>query len=464
MAKKRKRNSLISNRQEGKRVTEKADAEFGLPSFADLPIDITTNILLRLPIKSLLICKCVCKSWNTLVSDPQFAKLQFERAPVGVLIRTNDPKRVSRTLRFVEYEHEMFDCYNHGKRFCCCEETNIIKPECKRHIKLEPKFKLPLRDAKLVLTERYEIDNGGRKRTYIACKPRDDKFSVVNSCNGLLCLCDPRYRDPLVVSNPVTGEFIRLPPATRIEKMKNPIRAGFGFDPKTNEYKVLRICRRYIKHPHHVREWMYDGIFAEMHTLGTSTWKNIGGDLERFSNVLTFPTCVNGALHWLTFDVWDWARSILCFNFESERLQPFPPPPVFKENGCSIEYTSMGELKGLLYICDASSYDYVKMWEMKKYGVGESWSMVFCIGALFGRWPYGLYWPVKLFKGGDVLMYHPFNCFIYYEHKKCGFKYFKVRGTTQSYKFEAIPHIPSLISLKDVVKGENVEMLNVHSR
>ncbi|KAF7831445.1 putative F-box domain-containing protein [Senna tora] len=71
-------------RKRGSIATEVDDPEIQplSPSFVDLPSPITTNILLRLPIKSVLICKCVCKDWHTIISDPHFAKLHFKDAPV----------------------------------------------------------------------------------------------------------------------------------------------------------------------------------------------------------------------------------------------------------------------------------------------------------------------------------------------------------------------------------------------
>ncbi|XP_057459122.1 F-box/kelch-repeat protein At3g06240-like [Lotus japonicus] len=55
-----------------------------------LPVDMMVEILLRLPIKSLLRFKCVCKSWLSLISDPQFAKSHFDlaAAPTDRLIIT----------------------------------------------------------------------------------------------------------------------------------------------------------------------------------------------------------------------------------------------------------------------------------------------------------------------------------------------------------------------------------------
>ena len=46
----------------------------------DLPEEVMLEILLRLPVKSLLRFKSVCKHWLSLISDPNFAKLHFERS------------------------------------------------------------------------------------------------------------------------------------------------------------------------------------------------------------------------------------------------------------------------------------------------------------------------------------------------------------------------------------------------
>ncbi|XP_061344246.1 F-box protein CPR1-like [Gastrolobium bilobum] len=45
-----------------------------------LPEELIAEILLRLPVKSLVRFKCVCKSWFSLISDPQFAKSHFDLA------------------------------------------------------------------------------------------------------------------------------------------------------------------------------------------------------------------------------------------------------------------------------------------------------------------------------------------------------------------------------------------------
>ncbi|KAG5001241.1 hypothetical protein JHK87_022313 [Glycine soja] len=45
--------------------------------------DLIVEILLRLPIKSLLRFKCVCKSWLSFISNPHFVKSHLVVAPTN---------------------------------------------------------------------------------------------------------------------------------------------------------------------------------------------------------------------------------------------------------------------------------------------------------------------------------------------------------------------------------------------
>lgn len=44
---------------------------------SSIPVDLYYDILLRLPTKSLLICKSLCKYWYALISNPSFANMHL---------------------------------------------------------------------------------------------------------------------------------------------------------------------------------------------------------------------------------------------------------------------------------------------------------------------------------------------------------------------------------------------------
>ncbi|KAI5337866.1 hypothetical protein L3X38_017137 [Prunus dulcis] len=213
----------------------------------DLPNSILYIVLLKLPTRSILICKCLCKTWQDLILDHEYAKLHFAQAESYPLARPSNPTRVSRTLYLVEPEDSSDFDFEHSN--CTCyDASDFLFNECNGHqfhMNLA-KYKIPLRNAEEVLNTHNDGNrkSGTKKKLCIKVCPAGHKYEVVNSCNGLLCLSKPFINDAVVVCNPITGEYIHLPEVLKLEYVKRSIDCGFGFSPKTNQYKVIRISEQ----------------------------------------------------------------------------------------------------------------------------------------------------------------------------------------------------------------------------
>lgn len=439
------------------------------PRISDLPRTIFVDILLKLSTKSIIFCKCVCKTWHIIISDPQFAKLHLAQAKAFPLIRDWHSRRISRALYLLEPEdgHGLEDGY------CWCGFVDNECNRCRFNIKVKTKLKIPVRNAQVMFSHAADdarvifntTNRGKREHLFELKSAMDHTYSIVNSCNGLLCLTEPAGRGSVVVCNPVTGEFIYLPESCNFGTDTINIRVGLGFSPKNNQYKVIRMFNRLIKD-------RMTGSFdwskfemVEIHTLGTDSWRSL--DISELKiDLLKSITYLNGAMHWLYSErngVKD-SRRIVSFDLDKEQFDfhDVASPACAHRKSCYWDMTVVGRY---LCLCTIAS-DHCCTWVMKDYGVWESWTKLFDIDIAIdqlGR-HFSLYRPLIQLNNGALLIFGDFYSKLIYFDQLGGlrFKRLKFRGIAS--RFEAIAHIPSFISLKDIVKRGNVEVLNVNSR
>ncbi|KAL4379633.1 hypothetical protein GQ457_02G032580 [Hibiscus cannabinus] len=154
-----------------------------------MPLEVITKILSKLSVKSVVKCRSVCKSWNTLISDPSFISAHLQAS-----LSNNTP--------FL-----LIGCEKHSRETLSLHHDN----------------------------------DGFDKFKQLPFPPFGNvtDFPVIGSCNGLICVQLDYYDYDLdfVLWNPSIQKYISLPQANICEV--EYFNVGFGFDSKTNDYKLL---------------------------------------------------------------------------------------------------------------------------------------------------------------------------------------------------------------------------------
>ncbi|CAL5403866.1 unnamed protein product [Camellia sinensis] len=400
-------------------------------SISDLPYQLLNEILSRLPSKTVLSCKSVCKPWLFFLSSPDFLKTHFEKSSICALILSygNRGSSIPKTLHLIEAQ-TVSDITDDGEF--------IFNGDVK--VNLVSKFDHPMKDAEIKLIPNYTLPCSW--------------LTLVNSCRGLVCMVTSDCPTLLVVCNPIDGDYITV----STTHLTYAFLIGLGFGPSTNQYKLLRMAQRQVIEPVHEECWFSWG--TELYTIGSGRmWRRVENvpDLQVFCHVRpSFITSVNGFLFWL-YDDYEFIDS---FDFDNEKFRRVLPPHGF--HGVR-GFVSLGVLGGSLCLSNASSLKKCEIWILKNNGtIQECWirAYVVKISTEDNGWG-GFYKPIRYLNNGKVLMFYSRNALVVYDPVKQTARYLKIPGVQR--KCEAIPHIPCLVSWKDVM-GDNAKLLNIKSR
>ncbi|GMN56118.1 hypothetical protein TIFTF001_025226 [Ficus carica] len=291
--------------------------------FYNLPDDVADNIFLHLPADSLVRFKCVSKSWYallcSLIKDPVFVAKNLQ----------NFKNRSSSSLlisRLTECDERRFSVltplvYNTDNDGICSLIEDLNFPLC----------------------------GDGRNRSY-------DWWAGIH-CDGIICLLKSNdgFASEVLVCNPALQEF-KLVPGSMTNKSFTSGGMGFGYDCRTNNYKLVRIVhndRRRVK--------------AEVHILGTNSWRRLNvaqgirvQDQSRYLHL-------KGVCYWLVMIEASGECKVLCFNVSGEMFYFIPFPD------SEMDYASFFVWNDsfALFLCnqerenpDLASYE---MWVMTEY-------------------------------------------------------------------------------------------------
>lgn len=220
------------------------------------------------------------------------------------------------------------------------------------------------------------------------------ELEMVASCNGIICLHDKRYED-LSLWNPATKDLKVLPeyripsPPGLVLKLSN---VGFGFDCKTNDYKVVRI-NSYMDENGHQKIHQ-----TEIYSLNSDGWKTIDAVIP-VSHIMPHArpkAYLNGIYYW-------WAKYnvnneiMLLFDGSNEVFQTKPLPNVCRLSTYAEYLKSFAVLNEYIVLIlfpriEVKSFEF---WLLKE----ESWTKLYTIGPISR---YAL--PLGFSKDGKVLL------------------------------------------------------------
>ncbi|KHN41528.1 F-box/kelch-repeat protein At3g06240-like [Glycine soja] len=280
-----------------------------------LPDELIVEILLRLPVRTLLRFKCVRKSWLFLISDPQFTKSHFDLAAAPtrrLLLRFSQ-----NTAQFnsVDIEAPLHD-----------HTPNVV-------------FNIP--PPSLF----HEFGSW-------------EFFVDVGSCRGFLLL---RYRlllglPTFAIWNPSTGLF------KRIKDMPTyPCLCGIGYDSSTDDYVIVNIT-------------LLSYTMIHCFSWRTNAWSCTKSTVQYALGMSSPHGCfINGALHWLVGGgYYDKPNVIIAYDVTERSLSDIVLPEDAPDRLYSLSVT-----RGCLCIFSTHRLPTmleIDMWTLKEYKVQSSWT------------------------------------------------------------------------------------------
>ncbi|KAI3901131.1 hypothetical protein MKW92_004530 [Papaver armeniacum] len=351
---------------------------------SSIPEDIYLQILLRVPVKSTCVCKCVCKNWLSLISDPAFVKLHLE-----FTLHRN----ISNNLMLGGYDNRS----RHSIYSISCDS-------------LEPS-----------VWEKNEFAVSEMCYPYLSLGKSGYKVQFVGCCNGLVCLVFSDILDRednqdyasvgreeffFCLWNPATQEYKKTPKPTYEIDFEDIAMYAFGYDEENKDYKLV------------VGATSTDTSSAvHIYTLGCDSWRSVVFVSYLFLSYWKSGVLVNGSFHWLALEGSEDSEDSLIVSFDicKERFKemelstklavPKNNPLVFiteavlEECLCLILVFGANDPANVddadndpAHIEDHADNDpahnedhadndpaYIEVWVMQNYGVPESWTKRYVI-------------------------------------------------------------------------------------
>nr|POE69239.1 f-box protein cpr30 [Quercus suber] len=325
-----------------------------------LPDEILTHIFTFLPIKSIIICTSVSKIWKSLIKNPTF---------ISTHLHHSHNKNQNLFLLSVS---------RNGKQvYTLHKEDN--DPDFIEYTSFDSPFHAPHRQHL-------------HHRTYYPC----------GTFNGLICLSYglTNCTEEIFLWNPCVRKILQLPyPDVTVDTHGASCTSfGFGFDPKTNDYKVVRILS--ILGPLY---FVKSRPVVDVYSLSTGEWRMLSASasLPPICAVTScwLPAFANGALHWIA--ITNDKHFVLVFDLGDEVFRQILLPPQLPGQMIWARLSVYGNsIAGFQTTLGIDQMTQINIWVMKEYGVASSWTPFFTADFDFGE---AIVRPIGFRRNGDAL-------------------------------------------------------------
>ncbi|XP_049374699.1 F-box protein CPR1-like [Solanum verrucosum] len=418
-----------------------------------LPKDVLVEILSKLPLKTLVQCTTICKSWYSIIINPNFISLHHN---------THISTAGRRPLLFVRH-YNMFD-------------------------RVE-RYALHFDDEELG-----DSSDADSFEEYLELKcpetSRSEYLRIVGCCNGLICLSDDydKFTDTVVLWNPIIRKHVGLPNPNLGYNGRGSCIYGFGFDGVKHDYKVVRVVYNstatedyklqipptieFLDKLRAVKFLVPPGV--EVYSLSSGVWRTISDAcpsyiLHQNHSVSTF---LNGAVHWIASHSSDDddgngnsnndcncsgssssssnsnskdCSFIVAFDVATEKFSEISlPESVAERNVMKLDVMITGTSLALIEYEKFWQSDYCWIWVMKEYGVVKSWSRLHNID-LRG----GFRNVVGFRTHGELLISARMVGMVSYNPKRRNISYLGIHGTNRSFHGEPFFESLALVGKED---------------
>ncbi|GMI65279.1 CONSTITUTIVE EXPRESSER OF PR GENES 1, CONSTITUTIVE EXPRESSER OF PR GENES 30 [Hibiscus trionum] len=329
---------------------------------SELPEMLVFDILSKLPVKSLIRFKCVCKHWSSSFQTPLFITQHHHNH-----LRNNN-------LNFI-FKHSLGD----SSPDLCYFNLFPLYTEDGQSFSLKQNIRLPFFDDRWRFPE------------------------VYGPCNGIFCV---ESEDNLALWNPSTRQFkilpqssVQRPPAADYTEFES---VGFGYDSQTYDYKVVRFVSNNYKNDNETKQ-------VDLYSLNGNSWKEISVPEVSALGNSWYDNHVNGIYYWAASGANDVGYScILSFDMVNERFSTLSLPGF--NGGGFLEYEllllNFNGLLGAVTFSWETILKSIEIWVMS-----GSWTKLFIIESVPGiDMPLGFWKNGELFfenSDGELVLFDP---------------------------------------------------------